>query len=219
MGDPDWAPPNLWLRLDREGELFTGYWSLDGQNWSETNNRTVTGGSDTMLVGVTASLNADDTEIQVTFCDVVISQGPDADQDGDGLPDGDDNCPSVANADQADGDGDGVGDVCDNCPATANADQTDGDADGTGDVCESPSFRRGDVDGLGSVQLTDAVGLLNYLFGGGVTTKRFPRYDPRPLRRRRCAGFPHRVGGTRIRLGRLVPARASGSKDGAHRAR
>jgi cysteine-rich repeat protein len=42
------------------------------------------------------------------------------DADGDGIVSADDNCPSVANADQADGDGDHKGDVCDPCPAEAN---------------------------------------------------------------------------------------------------
>ena len=41
------------------------------------------------------------------------------DLDGDGVADGDDNCPTVANADQADVDGDGVGDACDPCPNVA----------------------------------------------------------------------------------------------------
>ncbi len=35
-----------------------------------------------------------------------------SDTDGDGVPDDEDNCPNVPNADQADGDNDGVGDVC-----------------------------------------------------------------------------------------------------------
>jgi hypothetical protein len=85
----------------------------------------------------------------------------DPDTDGDGVTDVNDNCPTVANADQviptfyADGDNDGFGDpndfiqVCeapggyvadntDNCPDTANADQTDTDNDGIGDACEAP---------------------------------------------------------------------------------
>lgn len=37
----------------------------------------------------------------------------DGDLDGDGVLNGDDNCPSQGNADQADGDSDGIGDVCD----------------------------------------------------------------------------------------------------------
>ncbi len=41
------------------------------------------------------------------------------DGDGDGILDGADNCPSVANADQANADGDSAGDVCDNCPNDA----------------------------------------------------------------------------------------------------
>ncbi len=35
------------------------------------------------------------------------------DEDGDGITDGVDNCPSVPNPDQADAEGDGVGDACD----------------------------------------------------------------------------------------------------------
>lgn len=58
------------------------------------------------------------------------------DTDEDLVPDDDDNCPLVANADQADGDSDGVGDVCDNCANTSNPLQEDADGDGTGDACE-----------------------------------------------------------------------------------
>lgn len=35
------------------------------------------------------------------------------DQDGDGVPDAQDNCPSIPNPDQADGNANGVGDACD----------------------------------------------------------------------------------------------------------
>jgi acetyltransferase-like isoleucine patch superfamily enzyme len=70
------------------------------------------------------------------------------DADGDGVPDGSDNCPSVANPDQSDSDGDGVGDVCedtdgdgfydpaDNCPSVANPDQANWDGDEFGDACD-----------------------------------------------------------------------------------
>ena len=38
------------------------------------------------------------------------------DSDGDGVPDGPDNCPAVPNPDQADNDGDGIGNACDPSP-------------------------------------------------------------------------------------------------------
>ncbi len=42
------------------------------------------------------------------------------DRDADGKPNGQDNCPANANADQLDTDGDGKGDLCDACPTAAN---------------------------------------------------------------------------------------------------
>jgi hypothetical protein len=82
------------------------------------------------------------------------------DQDGDGIVDTQDNCPTTPNPDQADADGDGIGDACDtctdtdadtfgnpgfaantclvdNCPTNANPLQEDGDGDGVGDACDN----------------------------------------------------------------------------------
>jgi N-acetylneuraminic acid mutarotase len=58
------------------------------------------------------------------------------DFDGDGVPDGSDNCAAQSNPDQLDGDGDGLGDACDNCPSVRNTDQPDIDGDGMGDACD-----------------------------------------------------------------------------------
>lgn len=80
--------------------------------------------------------------------------GTPTDSDGDGIPDTEDNCPTVANPDQTDSDGDGVGDACettnppvdsdgdgiadteDNCPDVFNPDQTDSNENGIGDACD-----------------------------------------------------------------------------------
>jgi hypothetical protein len=58
------------------------------------------------------------------------------DSDGDGIPDAEDNCPEVSNADQSDLDGDGFGDVCDNCLLHINPIQFDCDDDYCGNVCD-----------------------------------------------------------------------------------
>jgi len=61
---------------------------------------------------------------------------PAADSDGDGVPNGVDNCLFVPNPDQEDADEGGMGDSCDNCIEVANPNQGDADGDGSGDMCE-----------------------------------------------------------------------------------
>ncbi len=114
---------------------------------------------------------------------VIVGQGQPGDFDGDGIPDGTDNCPTVPNPDQADTDGDGIGDCCDsdapdqdgdgianscdNCPAVYNADQTDTDADGIGDACENtPTCCKGDMNNDGELNALDIQGFVDALING-----------------------------------------------------
>ena len=120
-----------------------------------------------VLTGLDGQLAPDG--ITIRYFQIVCSPAP-PDGDGDGVTNADDNCPTVANADQADGDGDGIGNACDefpndpandvdgdgvggdtdNCPGTGNADQADSDGDGIGDACdEFPNDPANDVDGDG----------------------------------------------------------------------
>lgn len=112
-------------------------------------------------------------EIQVPFDTPTFrgSHGPDAgytytwsltrypDLDHDGVPNFEDNCPTVFNPGQADSDNDGKGDACtdadsdgvpdvnDNCPSVANPGQKDSDFDGVGDACDPDSVDT-DADGI-----------------------------------------------------------------------
>ena len=82
------------------------------------------------------------------------------DDDNDGVPNEEDNCPDVYNPGQEDSDNDGVGDACeettepdddndgvpneeDNCPTVANPDQEDSDNDGVGDACDDDGGSEG----------------------------------------------------------------------------
>ena len=92
---------------------------------------------------------------------------PGDDADGDGVCDGDDNCPATINHDQIDTDGDGLGDACDacsldadndidgdgvcgdvdNCVLVANPGQENADGDAEGDACDTCTDS--DLDGFG----------------------------------------------------------------------
>jgi cysteine-rich repeat protein len=59
------------------------------------------------------------------------------DEDQDGIPSDEDNCPLVSNKDQEDKDQDKIGDACDNCSSIPNHDQEDDDKDKIGDICDN----------------------------------------------------------------------------------
>jgi hypothetical protein len=66
------------------------------------------------------------------------------DQDGDGVADAIDLCPTLADPQQRDHDGDGRGDVCDRCPALPSTSDPDQDGDGVGDACDPNPTATGD---------------------------------------------------------------------------
>jgi hypothetical protein len=84
------------------------------------------------------------------------------DADGDGIPDGEDNCPNVPNPDQADQDQNGIGDACQcgdvNGDGVTNV--TDALAIARGEVLSSdPNFGKCDVNGDGVCNVTDALAI------------------------------------------------------------
>jgi hypothetical protein len=93
-----------------------------------------------------------------------------SDGDGDGLPDGEDNCPAEPNTDQTDTDGDGLGAPCDidddqdglsdsvdNCPLIGNPDQADWDHDHQGDFCDSDDDNDGTEDESDSCSINSPI--------------------------------------------------------------
>ena len=105
---------------------------------------------DTAVVGAPYDNHSGGTDAGSAY---VFDLGCDPDDDDDGVPDVNDNCPFVSNPGQEDGDGDGVGDLCDNCPVVPNPGQEDVDGDGVGDECDNcpvvPNSGQEDVDGDG----------------------------------------------------------------------
>lgn len=82
---------------------------------------------------------------------------PDGDEDGDGVPNGEDNCPDAWNAGQDDLDGDGFGDACDDDldgDGLPNDEDPDRDGDGL-ENDEDPDANDPDVDGDGTVDGVD----------------------------------------------------------------
>ena len=67
----------------------------------------------------------------------------DTDDDGDGVPDVDDNCQKAPNKDQRDTDGDGIGNACDPDPGSAASGGGGGSASGSGSPGPTATASRG----------------------------------------------------------------------------
>jgi hypothetical protein len=90
--------------------------------------------------GVNTGITEDATHDLVVMDDFLYSEPTPAGADGDGVPDGSDNCPAAYNPNQLDTDGDAAGDACD----------TDDDGDGISDADEAArgtSPLKADTDG------------------------------------------------------------------------
>jgi hypothetical protein len=121
------------------------------------------------LAGCTQVFGLDDTR----------AVDPDRDRDHDGVEDGDDNCPAIANNDQRDADHDDIGDECDGCAACApcaNAVNHDEDGDQLDDACDNcpgtsnPAQENIDGDDAGDVcDVDNAVPHRRVLFDGFAT--------------------------------------------------
>lgn len=71
------------------------------------------------------SIQISQNKVGCNSANEIITIGCISDMDGDGVADGDDNCPTVPNPNQEDADMDGEGDVCDICPNDPNNIPTD----------------------------------------------------------------------------------------------
>ena len=162
---------------DVDGGIQRYDWTWVGGAASGPSARVTFGeGSYTVTLTVTDNRGASSSDV----VSVRVTSGQ-FDNDGDGIADSEDNCPTVANADQvlplfyADLDGDGYGDpetavagcfapagyvsnALDNCPTIASDELTDTDGDGIGDQCDDDDDNDGALDSNDCAPLDASIG-------------------------------------------------------------
>lgn len=136
-----------------------------------------------------------------------LPAGPaEGDEDGDGITDGLDNCPTNSNPEQTDSNLDGIGDACqmadqdedgiedasDNCPTIYNPEQTDTNGDGVGDACSnlSPEVETG---GATAVKATSAT-IEGTVDPEGSATSYYFEYGPTTAYGTKIPASPKSVG-------------------------
>ncbi|MEL7160057.1 MAG: PKD domain-containing protein, partial [Bacteroidota bacterium] len=163
--------------FDPDGSIVAYAWNWNGGSATgATVNETFASGQYDVTLTVT-----DDEGATATDVVSINAFTEDTDTDMDGVPDADDNCPTVPNPDQelfifyADTDGDGFGDPdspvegceapagfvandLDNCPGVNSTNLNDNDGDQEGDVCDPDDDNDGVIDTEDCAPFDDSVG-------------------------------------------------------------
>ncbi len=72
-GNP--SPPDSWVRLTREGDVFTGYYSTDGTSWIELRSETLGSAAASQDVGLFVSSHTSGTLCEVHFDEMELNSG------------------------------------------------------------------------------------------------------------------------------------------------
>jgi hypothetical protein len=133
----------IWYLLSGDDEVPQESFFINGA--SVVTSQTTLNGYNIRAHDLSADLTSPSTSLTASMCEVgeavvwnaAILVTEEVDSDGDYIPDQDDNCLGLGNADQADSDGDGIGDACDLCVSVPNVGDSDTDGDGVGNACDT----------------------------------------------------------------------------------